>query len=108
MDFLLLLTEFIILGAGIKVGVSFWNLMLKPFIDLKKYSLIEAFILSSLITFSYNISMYEALGINKEVSLQPMFHYVSLFVTALILRGGANGVHKFIKLIKNSLSKEEK
>lgn len=107
MDFITILTAFLILGSGIKVGVSFWNMVWKPWFDFKPYSMLEAFVLSGLVIFAYNVGIFESLGIAKEVTLQPMFHYVDLFVTTLIVTGGANGVHKFIKMAKNSLAKEE-
>ena len=97
MDLLTVLFSFIIIGVTLKVAVDYFNLILLPFVDLKKYSLLSAFTLSILVITAYNKGLLTTMEIPQDFSLQPYFHYVDLLITSLVMTGGAKAVNLIIK-----------
>lgn len=108
MDLMQMLIKFFMLGVCIKVAVDSINLMVKPFKDIKKYSLITAFCLSVMVFTSFNYGLFEALEIPiKDVSFQPYFHFVDMFITSVIGMSGALGFHKVVKAIASYIQQPE-
>ena len=101
MDYAVVLLSFLVIGALISVAVSLINMLIKPFKDIKKYSLITGFLISTSIFVVYNVGIMETLKIPVEgISLQPYFHYVDIALTSVLGMGGAKGFREFIKKVK--------
>lgn len=96
MDFLQVLMVFIIIATVIKVAVDNVNAIVLPFFDIKKYSLLTAFVLTSMAVITYNNGILTALQVPTEFSFQPYFHIVDIFISILVLTGGANAVHQIV------------
>lgn len=98
MDYLTILFSYIVIGIVISIIVTFINLLVKPFMDIKKYSLLTGLVLSTLVFTAYNMGVLTTLQIPIEgVSIQPYFHYVDILFTSLLGVGGAKGYHEIIK-----------
>jgi hypothetical protein len=107
MDFLQVLFSFIIIGVVVSVAISYLNLIAKPYVNIKKYSMTTGAILSFLVIFAYNKGILTALEIPIEnVTNQPWFHYTDLFLTAIIGSAGANGVHRVTEGIKKYIAEK--
>lgn len=97
-DYMLVLMSFIIIGTLISIAVSLINLLVKPYVDIKKYSLTTGFALSVLIFSAFNVGVMKSLGIPVEgVTIEPYFHIVDVGLTSILGIGGAKGFRLFIK-----------
>lgn len=96
MDFLQVLFVFVIMSTIIKVAVDNINSIVLPFYDIKKYSMLTAFILTLVTIITYNGGLFEALKVPTQASLQPYFHFVDLIITVFVLTAGANAIHQIV------------
>ena len=97
-DYGLALMSFILIGTIISIAVSLVNLLVKPYVDIKKYSITTSFVLSVLIFTTFNVGVMESLGIPVEgKTIEPYFHFVDILVTSIIGTGGAKAFREIIK-----------
>ena len=97
-DYGLVLMSFILIGTLISIAVSLINLLVKPYADIKKYSMTTSMALSVLIFTSFNVGVMKSLGIPVEgTTIEPYFHFVDIFLTSILGVGGAKGFREIIK-----------
>ena len=92
-DMILILFVFFILATIIKIATDNITQVLKPFVDVSKYKLIIALVLTTFGVFGLNQGVLEVLNVPLEVS-RSWFHYYDLVLTSLFLTGGAQAIHK--------------
>lgn len=99
-DLLMVFVSYLVIGLTVTASVSTIVAIFKPYIDLQKYSLTISAVLSIAIFVAYNRGILTALGIPQDFSIQPLFHFVDLGLTAIIGTLGAQGFHKLMEGIK--------
>jgi hypothetical protein len=99
------LLAFVILSTIITLATDQIKSLLAPYFNIEKYALTVAMILSMAVIFTFYYGMGEALSVPIAGITLGFFQYVDLFLSGMILSGGAVMVHKLIDTITETLKK---
>lgn len=106
MDYLAVLFSYLVIGTIISLIVSLFNLLVKPYFNIEKYSLTTGLILSVLVFTAYNMGIMTTLQIPIEgVTNQPYFQYVDIGFTSMLGIGGAKGFRMLVKKLGEAKTK---
>lgn len=97
---LLALMKFGIIGVVLHEATKWAINIVKPYVDIKKYALTVAFVLSALTIVAFNNGILTTLGVPIETTRQTMFLFVDILLTSLVMTGGAKSVRSIAKGIQ--------